>query len=57
MSKFVKELRTDYLLGGDTKAELKFCKLCDGLMIERTSSNGKFYGFSNYPSCKGKLSV
>lgn len=56
-SKFVKELRTDYLLSNDNKTDLKFCKLCDGLMIERTSSKGKFYGCSNYPSCKGKLSA
>ncbi|RYY00531.1 hypothetical protein EON78_00905, partial [bacterium] len=53
-SKFVKELRIDYQMA-NTETELKVCKLCKGLMVERISNHGKFYGCSNYPNCKGTM--
>ncbi|WP_427910336.1 topoisomerase DNA-binding C4 zinc finger domain-containing protein [Peribacillus muralis] len=29
------------------------CPVCDSKMIEREGKNGKFYGCSRFPSCRG----
>ena len=38
------------------KEKLKICPNCDGNLIVRDGQYGKFYGCSNYPRCKYKLS-
>ncbi|MGG3662981.1 restriction endonuclease [Bacillus gobiensis] len=33
------------------------CPLCDAKMIEREGKNGKFYGCSRYPACRGTKNI
>lgn len=37
----------------DPFIEVPQCPLCGAEMRERTGKNGKFYGCSKYPKCKG----
>ena len=37
--------------------KLILCPICDNRMIIRTGPYGKFYGCTQYPSCKGKRKI
>jgi len=56
---FCKNLRQRIRKVVDSKGNLQYCPICDGLMVIRTNkkNNNKFYGCLNYPDCTGTRSI